>query len=186
MTATTSGEPRRPPRPLAARVWAYRHFWWLAVTVFVLDQLTKAWIVHGSGYALGVLPPASGTVVIPGVFNLIYTVNYGAAWSLGEGLGWVFVIVAVIVLAAIYRFRRALELIRLPYQVAFGLIVGGIVGNALDRVLRGHVVDFLDFDLQFYRWPTFNLADGGIVVGTCWMLLYSLLLDKPGRATNGG
>lgn len=177
MTTTTT----EPATATTLGWWAYRWLWACTVSLFVLDQATKLWIVYGSGYTLGHVPPASGTEVIPGVFNLIYTVNHGAAWGIGEGMGWLFSIIAVVVLAAIYRFRRELELRRLPYQVAFGLICGGIVGNALDRILRGHVVDFLDFDLQFYRWPTFNIADCGIVVGTLWMLLFSQFLDSRHR-----
>lgn len=161
--------------------WAYRWFWACALPVFVLDHLSKAWIVYGSGFHIGVLPPVSGTEVIPGFFNLIYAVNYGAAWSIGDGFGWVFIIVAAVVLLGIFYFRRALELQRLPYQIAFGLITGGIVGNALDRLVRGHVVDFLDFDLGFYRWPTFNLADSGIVIGTIWLLLYGQFFDPKAR-----
>jgi signal peptidase II len=161
--------------------WPYRWLWACVIGVFVLDHLTKLWIVHFSGYTLGYVPPVSGTEVIPGFFNLIYAVNYGAAWGIGQGLGWLFTLIAVIVLGAIYRYRKPLELHRLPYQLAFGPIIGGIVGNALDRVLRGHVVDFLDFDLQFYRWPTFNIADMGIVVGTLWMLFFSQFLDQQNR-----
>jgi signal peptidase II len=178
MTTATTDRPAHTNRGW----WAYRWFWVCAVAVFVLDHLSKAWVVHLSGYTLGRVPPLSGTEIIPGFFNLIYTVNYGAAWGLGEGLGWLFVLIAVVVLGAIYRFRRALELLRLPYQIAFGLVSGGIVGNSLDRVLRGHVVDFLDFDLQFYRWPTFNIADSGIVLGALFLFVYGQFLDPRTRA----
>lgn len=158
--------------------WAYRWLWVCVLGVFLSDQATKAWIVYGSGYALGYIPPISGTEIIPGFFNLIYAINHGAAWGMGEGFGWLFFILALIVLGSIYRFRKELELQRLAYQIAFGLIIGGIIGNALDRLVRGHVVDFLDIDLQFYRWPTFNVADSGIVIGTFWMLIFSQFLDR--------
>jgi signal peptidase II len=173
MTATTSQH-----SPALARWRPYLIFWSLFFATLILDHATKAWIVHGSGYILGQTPPRSGTVIIPGFFNLIYTVNKGAAWGIGEGLGIIFVVIAAAVLYGLYRYREALELRRLPYQIAFGLITGGIVGNAIDRLLRQHVVDFLDFDLQFYHWPTFNIADIGIVVGTAWMLIFSTFLDK--------
>ena len=165
--------------------WAYRWLWVCVFVVFITDHATKAWIVHFSGYTLGRIPPLSGTEVIPGVFNLIYAVNHGAAWGMGAGFGWLFTIIAVVVLIAIYWFRKPLELHRLPYQLAFGPIVGGIVGNALDRVIRGHVVDFLDLDLQFYRWPTFNIADSGIVIGTIWMLIFSQFFDQRQKLESG-
>ncbi len=159
--------------------WKHRWLWGLAATILVFDQASKLWIVHGSNYIRGATPPLSGTEVIPGFFNIIYTINEGAAWGLLSGYGWVFVIIAFIVLYGIYRFRAELELRRLPYQIAFGLIIGGIVGNVVDRIVRGHVVDFLDFDLQFYRWPTFNIADSTIVLGAIWLFLYGQFFDRP-------
>ncbi len=159
----------------------YRLFLWVAAGGFVLDQLTKLWVVHFSGMPLGAYPPFGGFEIIPGFFNLVYAVNPGAAWGIGAGFGWAFVLLAVLALAAIFRFRKQLELERVPYQWAFGLMGGGIIGNALDRITRGHVVDFLDFDLQFYRWPTFNIADTAIVIGAAWLIIFSQFdnRDKP-------
>ena len=166
----------------APRWQAYITFWWLFLATLILDQATKLWIVHGSGYILGQVPPQSGTTIIPGFLNFIYMVNYGAAWGIGEGFGIIFTIIAVAVLYAIFRFRRVFEVKRLPYQVAFGLITPGIVGNAIDRLLRGHVVDFIDVNLQFYRWPTFNIADCGIVIGRMSMLIFSTFYDRKNSA----
>lgn len=156
----------------------YRLLLILSAVVFVLDQLTKLWVVHGSGLRLGVYPPFGGIEVIPGVFSIVYAINEGAAWGLLSGYSWIFLIIATVALAAMFRYRRQLELERIPYQWAFGLMVGGIIGNALDRLLRGHVVDFLDVDLQFYRWPTFNVADSAIVVGTAWLIIFSQMESR--------
>jgi len=57
-------------------------------------------------------------------------------------------------------------------------MVGGIIGNALDRLMHGHVIDFLDVDLQFYRWPTFNVADSAIVIGTAWLIIFSQMESR--------
>lgn len=165
--------------------WRYRWLSALALAILVLDQLSKLWIVHGSGYLHGAIPPFSGTEVLPGFFNLIYTTNDGAAWGLLSGYSWLFVVIAAIVLYGVYHFRHELELRRRPYQIAFGLLIGGIVGNVIDRITRGHVVDFLDVDLQFYRWPTFNIADAAIVAGTAWLLLYSQFIDQPAPVPKG-
>lgn len=164
---------------LHAALYRHRLLWALLLGVLVADQVTKIWVVHFSDMPLHAVPPQGGIEVIPGVFNLIYAVNYGAAWGLLHGFGWLFLIVAVGAIYGIYRFRQALELQRRPYQWAFGLIIGGIIGNAIDRLVYGHVVDFLDVDLQFYRWPTFNIADSAIVLGVGWMLIFSQFLDKP-------
>lgn len=81
---------------------------------------------------------------------------------------------ALVALAVIYYFRHTLELHRLAMQIAFGLLIGGILGNFVDRMLHGHVIDFLDFHFPFQipvvmptgRYPSFNIADCGIVIGT--------------------
>ena len=159
----------------------YRWLLGLALVVAAADWLTKWWIVEVSGFALGVYPPFGGQVIIPGFFALVYATNYGAAWGMLEGMGWLLIVLAVVALGAIYRFRRALELEGFWPQLAFGLILGGIIGNTYDRLVHGHVIDFLDVDLGFYRWPTFNLADCGIVVGTACYLLYAWGQDRQDR-----
>ena len=149
----------------------YRLFWSVAVVVLVLDQLSKlavlAWV------------PLTETTddaiaIIPDFFNLVHVYNHGAAFSLFSGYGWALVILALVALWAIFRWRRALELEKTGVQWAFGLLTGGILGNVIDRLIHGHVVDFLDVILPFYgRWPAFNVADCGICVGVGLYLLYS-------------
>lgn len=145
-------------------------FWAVLWIVFTLDHITKALIIHVSGFPLGVYPPHGGLVVIEGFFNLVYAVNYGAAWGILQGFAYLLIGLAIVVLVFIYIFRRDLLLQQRHGQWVFGLICGGILGNTVDRLFRGHVVDFLDFTLPFYRWPTFNIADAAIVCGTIWYL----------------
>lgn len=152
---------------------SYFWFWLLWVSVLITDQISKYWTAHVSGLELGAYPPYGGIVIIPDFFSLVYAINHGAAWGMFAGMQLGLVILAGVALAAIWWFRRALELEKLPMQVAFGLASGGIVGNAIDRTLHGHVIDFLDVHLGFYRWPTFNIADSGIVVGTAIYLILS-------------
>lgn len=161
------------------RLRAYRGFWMLFATTLLLDQLSKIAIVEGSGFERGLYPPFDGLEVIPGFFNLVYAINYGAAWGLFAGFSWLLIGLACVVLLVIWFFRRSLELKEPRMQMCFGLMCAGIVGNTIDRVFRGHVVDFLDVHLQFYRWPTFNIADSAIVVGT---LLYLLHQFRPARS----
>lgn len=173
----TTESPHRDPASIES--WGdYRLLGLIALGIFIIDQATKLWIIHGSGLQLGVYPPYGGIELIPGFFSLVYAVNTGAAWGMFSGYSWVFLIIAVLAIAAMIRYREQLELRRPPYQLAFGLMVGGIIGNALDRLLRGHVVDFLDVDLQFYRWPTFNIADAAIVAGTIWLVAFSQFGDR--------
>lgn len=156
-----------PPSDIAP---GYYRFWITAAVVLLVDQLTKWAIVDHSGLTMGLYPPFGGVEIIPGLFNIVYSINYGAAWGMLEGFAWLLILLAVVVLGLIAVFRNHLGMALRPQQWCFGLIVGGIIGNTIDRLFRGHVVDFLDFHLPFYRWPTFNVADSAIVVGTLWYI----------------
>ncbi len=168
------------PEVRQGSIGGYRLFVTLGLAVYLLDQATKLWILYGSGLELGAYPPFGGYEVIPGVFAIVYAVNEGAAWGMFKGHSEWLALVQVVALAAIAVFRKQLELYRIPVQWAFGLITGGILGNLTDRIRLGHVVDFLDVDLQFYRWPTFNVADSCIVIGVGLYLIYSLRQSKEG------
>lgn len=151
------------------RLLAYRWLLLIAALVLALDQLSKAWIVahlpFGGPVAIG---------VVPGFFDLIHVGNTGAAWSLFTGRSVALAVLAAATLVAIFLGRGALGLPAARAQVAFGLLCGGIAGNLVDRMTRGHVVDFLDFHFGRYTYPTFNVADSAICVGVAWYLWYSL------------
>lgn len=168
--------PIRDPRRSNAPPFLQRYGILLLTGVGLLlaDQISKLWILYGSGFTHGLYPPYGGRVVIPGFFNLVYATNYGAAWGVLSGHVHWLIVFACIALGAILYFRHALELRQPLHQVCFGLITGGIVGNTIDRLWHGRVIDFFDFDLWIYRWPTFNFADCGIVVGTLLYLALSL------------
>ena len=165
MTGTT-----KPAAAVGSTFLDYRRFWILLLSILLADQASKWIIVGWSGFPLGLYPPFGGRVIIPGFFNIVYAVNYGAAWGMMEGYSWLLILLAVVVLALIWAFRRDLGLALPIHQFCFGMISGGIVGNTFDRLLRGHVVDFLDFRLPGYQWPTFNVADSAIVIGTIWYI----------------
>lgn len=119
----------------------------IALAVTVVDQLTKLavqqdMVLHES------IP------VIPGFFHITYILNRGAAFGILENQQWLFLVIAL-VLFLLYG--------------GSGLLLGGALGNALDRTFRGAVTDFFDFRI----WPVFNVADIGIVVGVVLLLWYS-------------
>lgn len=175
MTGTTE---QGAPIPLSEPVSTYYRFWIVLAVILGSDQITKWVIVDHSGLTLGLYPPFDGYEIIPGFFNIVYSVNYGAAWGILQGYAWLLVLLAVLVLALIGIFHKQLGLACKAQQLCFGLIGGGIIGNTLDRLLRGHVVDFLDFHLPVYRWPTFNIADSAIVIGTFWYIYLQLRLPS--------
>lgn len=140
--------------------------------MFVLDQASKAWIF--ATIPFGTYGPPGAITVIDGFFYLTHVGNTGAAWSLFSGRSTLLAGLAAVTLIGIYAWRASLGL-RLPLvQTAFGLLCGGIVGNFVDRLLHGHVVDFLDLHFGSYIYPTFNVADAGICTGVGLYLLWSL------------
>lgn len=159
-----------PATPLSAeplsrgdRVRAYRRLWWIALVVLASDQLTKFWVVDTLPFPS--YGPGQWIPVIDGFFHLVHVGNTGAAWSLFTGQSTLLALLAFLTLGAIYYWRRTLGLRERWMQISFGLLCGGIVGNLIDRLAYGHVVDFLDFHFGSYIYPTFNIADSGIVIG---------------------
>lgn len=145
-------------------------FAWVALAVLALDWLSKLAVRRW-------MTPGESIAVVPGVFHLTYTRNTGAAFSLFQGgsdwlAGVSLVIAAGVVLFALRQGRG-----RPWLQVALGLVLGGALGNLVDRLSRGWVVDFLDFRV----WPVFNLADSSVVVGTLLLAWQLLAGDSPAR-----
>ena len=179
-----AGQPASIPLPVRSnrgsrlhRILAYRWLLVLALGVFVLDQITKFLIV--ANLPTGTYGPPRHIEIISGFFNLVHVGNTGAAWSLFAGKSTLLALLALTTLGAIFLWRRSLGLRLLPVQISFGLLCGGIVGNLLDRLVYGHVIDFLDFHFGNYIYPTFNLADSGICVGVGIYLWYSFKYPTP-------
>ncbi len=151
---------------------AYRLLWILALVVFALDQVTKIWI--NARMPLGTYGPPGAITVVENFFYLVHVGNTGAAWSMLTGKSMLLAILAFVTLGAIYLWRHELGLRQRVVQLAFGLLCGGITGNLVDRLLHGHVIDFLDFHFGSYTYPTFNIADSGICVGVVIYIIHSL------------
>ncbi len=149
-----------------------------AAAVVVLDQLSKAAILaHFADRALGNSEPLTP------FFNLVLTFNRGMSFGLfNNGAGanaTVFSLVAAAIVAGLvywlYRVESGL------LAIAIGLVIGGAVGNVIDRLWRGAVVDFLDFHIGAWHWPAFNIADSAICIGVAAMLFDSLLERRAAR-----
>jgi signal peptidase II len=179
MSETPKADANRTPPPVTSetrstvqRVLSYRTLWIIATIVFVADQVTKEMIA--ARLPFGSYGPHGQIEVIKGFFNLVHVGNTGAAWSMfsGKSLGLAFVAFGALV--AIFIWRRSLGLHYRGVQPSFGLLIGGILGNLVDRVRHGHVIDFLDLHFGGYIYPTFNVADSAICVGVFWYVLWSL------------
>ncbi len=147
----------------------------LSVLIIIFDQITKA---MASQYLFLHDPVA----IVPG-FNLTLMHNAGAAFSiLSQAAGWqrwIFIILAIIVSTIIIVW-----LVRLPADkrwIACGLalILGGAIGNLLDRVMLGYVVDFIDIYYQHRHWPAFNIADSAITVGAVMLIIDAIWFTEP-------
>ncbi|MDZ8184778.1 MAG: signal peptidase II [Nostoc sp. ChiSLP02] len=141
-----------------------RFFWIAAFVAFFLDQITKYWVVQT--FSLEQTVP-----LLPGIFHLTYVTNTGAAFSLLSGkvewLRWLSLGVSL-VLIALALFGPTLNLWD---QLGYGLILGGAMGNGIDRFALGYVVDFLDFRL--INFAVFNVADSFISIGIVCLLIAS-------------
>lgn len=154
----------------------------VAALIIITDQLTKAWLERtvsmGSSYApIPALDP---------YFMLVHWGNTGAAFGLLQGVGGLFATIALIIIVAVVAFSKQLPIETWGARLSLGLILGGAIGNQIDRIRIGHVTDFLLFQVpvgdRFYQWPAFNVADSSIVVGG--ILLAIVMLWVEGKMAN--
>jgi signal peptidase II len=150
----------------------------IAISIAALDQLTK-WIV------LNVVMTPPRIVEITDFFNFVLVGNRGVSFGLlssDSPWGQPLLIALALALSTMLVFWLRGADNRL-FAGAIGLVLGGAVGNAIDRVNHGAVIDFLDFHLAGYHWPAFNLADSAIVIGVAAIILEGLITrskDKKG------
>ena len=142
----------------------------LAATIVAADQLSKVAIERVFSY--GDVHPVTG------FFNLVLTYNKGAAFSfLASASGWqkqFFIAIGLLAsLAIVYLLAR--HGTQRLFSLALAMILGGAIGNVIDRIAHGHVIDFLDFHWRGWHWPAFNVADSAIVCGAALLILDELL-----------
>jgi len=149
----------------------------LALLVVVLDQITKYWVSASFDYG--------EARAVTGFFNLVLTYNKGAAFSfLAAASGWqrgffIGIALVAIVVISVLLVRYAGEKL---FCLSLALILGGAIGNVIDRIALGYVVDFLDFYLDGWHWPAFNLADSAITAGAVLLVADNL---RPGARRAG-
>lgn len=137
----------------------------MSLLVIVADQLTKYWAEH--------ILQASVVPVLP-IFDFSLAHNTGAAFGFLAGMGggqrYFFLSLAIIVSVVLVCFVRKLESHERHLAVAYSLIIGGAIGNAVDRVVYGYVVDFIHFFYQNWHYPHFNIADIAIFIGATLLI----------------
>ena len=157
-----------------------KYFFFIAAAVLLLDRLAK-WSVASN------IPLHDSITVIPGCFHLTHVENTGAAfglfaestaqWKIGALVSFS-VIALMVVSALLWKHSHSFS----TTTIGLSLILGGATGNLWDRMMTGHVVDFLDFYVGSYHWPAFNVADSAIVIGAI-LLVSEIVFAKSANET---
>lgn len=137
-----------------------------------LDQLMKS-LLHKFLYV-------NQTIEILPFFSITYVRNEGAAWSLFTGRQFLLILMSFIALILLYYYFVKNKKINSFEQMSYGILFGGILGNLMDRIIRGYVIDFFDFKIGSYAFPVFNFADICIVIGIFFVILFLWKEEKNG------
>lgn len=144
----------------------------IALIIFLIDQGVK--------YLVATRMELYEQIPVIGNFFLITSHrNRGAAFGILEGQRWLFIVITiVVVIAIIWYLRKTVKMGQKLLSVALSLVLGGAVGNFLDRAISGEVVDFAQFNFGTYTFPIFNVADSAIVIGVALIILDTLLESR--------
>lgn len=144
----------------------------LSIIFLIIDQITKILVVNS-------LVPGENIEIIKNIFSIIYTNNTGAAFSILLGKRIFLIVVAILIIGILLYYIKKNKVDGKLNIIAFSLIIGGSLGNLIDRIVRGCVVDFIFIKLGSYNFPIFNVADTLIVVG-----VFLLLIENTGGNKN--
>lgn len=138
----------------------------ISIFILLIDQVTKA-------LASIYLTLNKSIDIITNFFSLTLTNNYGAAFGIFKYSNTLLIIATLIILIILYKYMHSFKK-NMRNKIAFGFILGGVFGNLIDRIIKGYVIDFLDFKIFNYDYPVFNIADIAIVIGVI-LLGYAII-----------
>ena len=145
---------------------------YLSVLIVILDQLSK-FIVHST------MNLYDSFQVIPYLLNFTYIRNEGIAFGIYfEGAETLFIVLPILITVYLFYLLKSEEFQDKFSQIALFLIIAGAVGNIIDRIFRGYVVDFIYFHLNGMHWYVFNIADSSVTIGLIFLLYSSILVNK--------
>lgn len=140
----------------------------LSGIVALIDQISKLVVVN-------TLKTSGSLVIIQDFFNLTYVENDGAAWGIFSGNRWFLIIISIIAIYAVIKyFLLDVNVSKIEF-VGYSLLLGGIIGNLIDRIFNGYIVDFIEFIFGNYHFPVFNMADMAIVIGVAMVVIYLMI-----------
>lgn len=151
-------------------------YYGITAVIILIDQFTKWLIVKYMAYGES----------IPVIDNLFYITshrNRGAAWGILQGQMWFFYLITIVVILGVIYYIQKSKTDRLM-GVALGLILGGAIGNFIDRIFRQEVVDFIHVYIFSYSFPVFNIADSALTIGVILMIIAMFLEEKRTKELN--
>ena len=138
----------------------------LSIIFLIIDQITKILVVNS-------LVPGENIEIIKNIFSIIYTNNTGAAFSILLGKRIFLIVVAVLIIGVLLYYIKRNKIEKKIDIIALSFVIGGSLGNLIDRIVRGFVIDFISIKIGNYNFPIFNVADILIVIGVFLLLLSS-------------
>ena len=145
--------------------------WIISFICIIIDQIIK-FIINNN------INLYDQNTIIDNFFNLTNVRNYGAAWSILTGSRIMLIIVTILIMIGLYYFFIRKEKLKKYEKVIYGFLYGGIIGNLIDRIFRGYVIDYLEFYIFGYSFPVFNLADILIVISMFFIIISVIKGDK--------
>ncbi len=151
----------------------------LIILIIIIDQITKQWALHFIGDIIEKTNGVHTHVKKTSFFNIVLVYNNGISFGIFSNLFFMknilFVIISAITAFLIYLLFKTKNNINL---IAFAFIIGGAIGNLVDRAMYGAVIDFLDFHIKTLHWPAFNIADSAVCIGVVIYLINDFFLNK--------
>jgi len=151
----------------------------IALFVILLDQVTKWLIVSRMNYG-------DSITIIENMFYITSHRNRGAAWGILQGQMWLFYVITLIVIVAITYYIQKAAKGKWLLGVSLSLMLGGAIGNFIDRVFRKEVVDFIHTYIFGYNFPVFNIADSSLVIGVILLMIQMLLDERKTKEKSNG
>lgn len=145
--------------------------WIISFICIIIDQMIK-FIINNN------INLYDQNTIIDNFFYLTNVRNYGAAWSILTGSRIMLIIVTILIMIGLYYFFIKKEKLKKYEKVIYGFLYGGIIGNLIDRIFRGYVIDYLEFYIFGYNFPVFNFADILIVISMFFIIISVIKGDK--------
>lgn len=154
-------------------------YYLIAVFIILLDQVTK-WLIVKNMFLGESIP------IIDGVLYITSHRNRGAAWGILQGQMWLFYLITIIVIAGIVYYIHKAAKDKWLLGVSLAFMLGGAIGNFIDRVMRKEVVDFIHTYIFSYNFPVFNIADSALVIGVVLLMIQMLLEERESKEKSYG